>query len=230
MYTKLEKSGINYLIRVAFQIIIGAILFFVSSGTLKNHRGWVYFIVYAISTVLGVLYLSKHNPEVLNERAKERNNTEQWDNILLKIYVALAFFVIYIIAGFDIRFGWSSISVLCMYPALAIVILSSLFAIWAMKENTNFEATSRIQSDRIQNICESGPYKIVRHPGYLAIILWAVAIPFVFGSIYMMIPSFLISVIIVIRTYLEDEMLKKKLVGYVEYSNGTKYRLIPYIW
>lgn len=230
MNTKLKKSGINYLIRVAFQIIIGAILFFVSSGTLKNHRGWVYFIVYTISTVLGVLYLSRHNPEVLNERAKERNNTEQWDKILLKIYVALAFFVIYIIAGFDIRFGWSSISIFCMYPALAIVILSSLLAIWAMKENANFEATSRIQSDRIQNICESGPYKIVRHPGYLAIILWAVAISFVFGSIYMMIPSFFISVIIVIRTYLEDEMLKKKLVGYVEYSNRTKHRLLPYIW
>lgn len=45
-----------------------------------------------------------------------------------------------------------------------------------------------------------------------------------------MIPSFLISVIIVIRTYLEDKMLKEKLVGYVEYCNRTKYRLLPYIW
>ena len=230
MYTKLEKSGSGYLVKVAFQVIIGAILFFVSFGTLKNHQGWIYFAVYTISTILGILYLSKYNPEVLNERAKERNNTEQWDKILLKLYISLAFFIIYIVAGFDIRFGWSSIPIFCMYPALAIIILSSFLAVWAMKENANFEATSRIQNDRIQNICDSGPYKAIRHPGYLAIILWAMAIPFVFGSVYMMIPSFLISIIIVIRTYLEDKMLKEKLVGYVEYCKKTKYRLLPYIW
>ncbi|WP_406242431.1 methyltransferase family protein [Tissierella carlieri] len=230
MYTKLEKSGVDYLVKVAFQVIIGAILFFVSSGTLKNHQGWIYFAVYTISTILGILYLSKRNPEVLNERAKERNNTEQWDKILLKLYISLAFFIIYIVAGFDIRFGWSSVPIFCMYPALAIIILSSFLAVWAMKENGNFEATSRIQNDRIQNICDSGPYRAIRHPGYLAIILWAMAIPFVFGSVYVMIPSFLISIIIVIRTYLEDKMLKEKLVGYVEYCNRTKYRLLPYIW
>ncbi len=230
MQMKLEKSGLNYLTRVAFQIIIGAVLFFVTSGTLTNLQGWTYFIVYSISTILGVIYLSIHNPEVLNERAKERNNTEHWDKILLKLFILLAFFIIYVVAGFDKRFNWSSISIVYMFPALVILILSSILGIWAMKENANFEATSRIQNDRIQNVCDSGPYKAVRHPGYLAVILWAVAIPFVFGSLYMIIPSIIITAVIVLRTYFEDKMLKEKLVGYLEYSHKTKYRLFPYIW
>jgi len=230
MKTKLQKSGINYLVRVTFQVIIGAILFFVASGTLINLRGLIYFIIYSASTTLGVIYLTIHNPEVLNERAKERNNTEQWDKVLLKLYIFFAFFIIYIVAGIDIRFGWSHIPIFYMFPALAVVILSSILGIWAMNENANFEATSRIQNDRIQKICDSGPYKCVRHPGYLAVALWAVAIPFVFGSKYMIIPSFLILAIIVVRTYFEDKMLKEKLDGYVKYCNITKYRLLPYIW
>lgn len=230
MQDKLKKSGFNYLIRVAFQIIIGIILFFVTAGKITYHRGWIYFVTYSFSTIIGLIYLSKYNPEVLNERAKDRKNTEQWDKILLGLYVLLAFFAIYIIAGLDIRFNWSYIPMFYTYPSLVITILASILGVWAMSSNANFEATSRIQNDRIQDVCTSGPYKLVRHPGYLAIILWAIAIPFIFGSLYMLIPSLLIIVVIVIRTGLEDKMLIEKLAGYMEYSCKTKYRLLPFIW
>lgn len=230
MHANLQKSGLEYLMRVSFQVIIGIALFFVAAGDLTYLRGWIYFITYSISIIIGLIYLSKRNPEVLNERAKERSNTEPWDKVLLKFYILLAFFIIYIVAGLDIRFGWSHIPIVYMYPSLIILILSSIFGIWAMRENNNFEATSRIQKDRLQNVCDSGPYKIVRHPGYLAIILWAIVIPFIFGSLYMAIPSILILIVIVIRTYLEDKMLKEKLDGYIKYSRKTKYRLLPFIW
>lgn len=230
MQDKLQKSGLNYLIRVGFQVIVGIIIFFATSGVISYLRGWIYFITYSFSTIFGVIYLSKSNPEVLNERAKERKNTEQWDKVLLSLYIPLAFYVIYIVAGLDIRFGWSHIPMLYTYPSLVIIILSSILGIWAMSSNANFEATSRIQNDRIQDVCTSGPYKLVRHPGYLAIILWAIAIPFVFGSLYMLIPSFLIIVVIVVRTGLEDKMLIEKLAGYMDYSSKTKYRLLPFIW
>lgn len=230
MQKGLQKSGFEYLLKVGFQVVMGLILFLVASGTLANLRGWIYFIVYSISTTFGVIYLSKNNPEVFNERAKKRDNTEQWDKVLLTVYVVLAFFVIYIIAGLDIRFGWSHIPIIYIYPAIGIVIISSLLLVWAMKENANFEATSRIQNDRIQLICDSGPYGIVRHPGYLSIVLWAIAIPFVFGSVIMMIPSSIILLVMLARTYLEDKMLKEKLEGYLNYSDKVKYRLIPFIW
>lgn len=230
MQKNLQKGGINYLLKVGFQVVTGLILFLVASGTLTNLRGWIYFIVYSISTTFGVIYLSKNNPEVFNERAKKRDNTEQWDKVLLTVYVVFAIFVIYIIAGLDIRFGWSHIPIIHMYPAISIVVISSVLMIWAMKENANFEATSRVQSDRIQAICDSGPYGAIRHPGYLSIVLWAIATPFVFGSVVMMIPSSIILVVIVVRTYLEDKMLKEKLKGYLKYSDKVKYRLLPFVW
>ncbi len=37
-------------------------------------------------------------------------------------------------------------------------------------------------------------------------------------------------VTIVVRTVLEDKMLKDGLDGYLEYTNKTKYKLIPFIW
>lgn len=230
MAKKLEKSGFAYLTRVAFQILLGVFLFFSAAGTISYQRGWIFFTVYSITTILGVIYLSMHNPEVLNERAKERDNTEKWDKVLLKLYILLAFFIIYIVAGLDVRFNWSHLPMFYMYPALVIVILSSVLGIWSMKENANFEATSRIQRDRVQKICDTGPYNIIRHPGYLAVVIWALAIPFVFGSLYMMIPAIFICIVIVIRTYLEDKMLIEKLDGYIDYSLKTKYRLLPFVW
>ncbi len=227
---KLQKSGLKYLLKVGFQIVIGITLFFIASGALTYLRGWIFFAIYSISTIIGVIYLSNKNPEVLNERAKERKNTEQWDKVILKIYVLLAFFIIYIVAGLDIRFGWSHVPISYMYPSLIVVVLSSILGIWAMRENANFETTSRIQDDRIQTVCDSGPYKTVRHPGYLATILWALAVPFAFGSLYMLIPSSLIVIVIAYRTHLEDKMLKSKLDGYMEYTTITKYRLFPFVW
>jgi protein-S-isoprenylcysteine O-methyltransferase Ste14 len=45
-----------------------------------------------------------------------------------------------------------------------------------------------------------------------------------------LIPAIIIIVIVIIRTYLEDETLKKELTGYIEYSKKVKYRIIPFIW
>ena len=42
--------------------------------------------------------------------------------------------------------------------------------------------------------------------------------------------SFIIIGAVWIRTYLEDKMLKDELVGYLKYSQKTRYRLIPLIW
>ena len=40
----------------------------------------------------------------------------------------------------------------------------------------------------------------------------------------------IIAVVIIIRTKLEDDMLKENLLGYREYSEKVKYRLIPFVW
>ncbi|MEG0648151.1 MAG: isoprenylcysteine carboxylmethyltransferase family protein, partial [Bacteroides sp.] len=73
-------------------------------------------------------------------------------------------------------------------------------------------------------------YSMVRHPGYSSIIIWALSIPLLTGAVCTLIPTVFIIIIISVRTFLEDRMLKKELEGYQEYSRKVKYRLVPYLW
>jgi protein-S-isoprenylcysteine O-methyltransferase Ste14 len=76
----------------------------------------------------------------------------------------------------------------------------------------------------------SGPYKIVRHPGYVGMGLSALAIPLILGSWWALIPGGIAAALIIIRTALEDKTLQAELPGYVEYTKQTRYRLIPGVW
>lgn len=88
----------------------------------------------------------------------------------------------------------------------------------------------RIQSDRKQTVCSNGSYRFIRHPGYLGGIIFTIATPFLLGSFWGLIPIIFTLIPVFIRTYLEDETLKKELTGYTEYSKKVRYRIIPFIW
>jgi protein-S-isoprenylcysteine O-methyltransferase Ste14 len=96
--------------------------------------------------------------------------------------------------------------------------------------NKFFSSVVRIQKDRGHKVIQDGPYKYVRHPGYVGIFFLAPAVPLILGSIWGLIPSGLFIIAIIIRTYLEDKTLHKELEGYKEYAKKVKYRLIPGIW
>lgn len=111
-----------------------------------------------------------------------------------------------------------------------IYLVSAVITVKAMLENTFLESTARLQPERNQTVIQSGPYSVVRHPTYSAVLLWCVAVRCIFPSAEVLIFALAISVVISIRTELEDEMLKKGLPGYKEYSEKVKYRLIPFVW
>jgi protein-S-isoprenylcysteine O-methyltransferase Ste14 len=97
-------------------------------------------------------------------------------------------------------------------------------------ENRFFSAVVRIQTDRGQTVVDSGPYRFVRHPGYLAGILVALAFPIMMGSWWAYIPVAMMCVLVIARTALEDKTLINELPGYSEYTHKTRYRLFPRIW
>ena len=102
---------------------------------------------------------------------------------------------------------------------------------WAMSVNTYFEKTVRIQHDRGHRVIDSGPYRIVRHPGYLGTIFgFALAGPLLLGSWWAFVPAVIAVVCLVIRTVLEDRTLQKELDGYDAYTQNVRYRLLPGVW
>jgi protein-S-isoprenylcysteine O-methyltransferase Ste14 len=109
-------------------------------------------------------------------------------------------------------------------------VLSLIMAIWPLLHNPFFEGTVRIQLDRDQFVINTGPYKYIRHPGNLGMIIGSLPMPFAFGSAYAIIPAAIMIILIIIRTSLEDKALLNELDGYYEYARRVKYRLFPYIW
>lgn len=168
--------------------------------------------------------------EVIKERGGEKKNVKKWDKILVIISI-IPSLGIYIISGLDYRFSWSPYLKNCIHTmSLTILLLASLLFSWSMISNKYFSTMVRIQSERGHTIAVEGPYRYVRHPGYTSYILMILVMPVALGSLYALIASLFVVIVFIIRTVLEDKTLHDELVGYVDYSQKVKHKLIPFLW
>ena len=77
----------------------------------------------------------------------------------------------------------------------------------------------------------TGPYAWVRHPGYASALLTYFVTPLLLDSLWTFVPVAFITIVLLVRTDLEDRTLKKELPGYKEYAaQKARYRLVPGIW
>jgi protein-S-isoprenylcysteine O-methyltransferase Ste14 len=138
----------------------------------------------------------------------------------------------YFIAGLDSgRYHWSPVFHRSLFiVGLFLTISGQLLFLIAQKQNRFFSSTVRVQTNRKHTVCETGLYRMVRHPAYLGSMIQSLGFPFFFGSLWSIIPAGLLVILLIIRTNLEDNLLKDKLNGYLEYALKTRYRIIPLIW
>jgi protein-S-isoprenylcysteine O-methyltransferase Ste14 len=220
----------NYIIKHFIGSFVFFAIIFISAGRLDYWQGLIYVALGLIMALLNYTVLSI-DPELLKERSKPGADTRKWDKTIL----VLSFLVtisMYIIAGLDSgRFHWSPDFHWSVYLAgMILTATGQLFFLIAQKQNKFFSSTVRIQTDREHVVCETGLYKIVRHPAYLGSIIQALGFPLLFGSVWSLIPISLLIILLLIRTALEDKTLRAGLKGYAEYCDKTGYRIIPYIW
>ena len=220
---------------IAFIAGIGffAFIIFWPAGTIDWFEGWLYLGIVIAYQFITVVYLSKVNPELIEYRLKFvglSRGTKWWDKIWLVLFTP-TFFAIYIIAGLDaVRFHWSDMSPLFWIPGLVLFIPTAILFSWSMGVNPFFEKTVRIQTERGHRVIDTGPYRFVRHPGYVGFFGWCLSAPLLLGSWWAFIPAILSVVTIVVRTSLEDRTLYDELSGYDEYASRVKFKLVPGIW
>jgi protein-S-isoprenylcysteine O-methyltransferase Ste14 len=214
--------------------LTGAILFFsilfISAGRLTYWQGLIYVIIGLIMVLLNYTVL-RIDPELQVERSKPGEGTKKWDKTILGLSFLMTI-AMYITAGLDSgRFHWSPDFHWSLYLlGIILTIIGQLLFLIAQKQNKFFSSTVRIQTNRGQSVCETGLYKVVRHPAYLGSIIQSLGFPLLFGSVWSLIPISLMIFLLITRTNLEDKTLKDELPGYPEYSHKTRYRIIPYIW
>jgi len=224
-------SNRKILIRFAlFPVFLGALLFG-PANTLNWIAAWIYIIIYLGFGVILVTWMRKNNPGPLKERmAILKSSAKGWDKIIIFLATML-FITLFFIIGFDTgRYHWSCAPIILRAIGFISIISSFILTFLVMKENTYLSRIVEIQKERGHSVITTGPYKYVRHPMYVGVIIMFFFTPLALGSIYGLIPALLLIGLIVIRTYKEDKMLHRELQGYREYAEKTPYRLLPGIW
>ena len=217
-----------YLGFFALSLMIAMIL--VLAGRINYWQGWAFGgITVILLLVKSIFFPSKG--DLIKERIKPGPGTKWWDKIFYAFYIP-AFFAIIIVGSLDGgRFRWTAPLPIFVYISGYIIYIFSIsIFLWAQQINRFFSSVVRIQYDRGHEVIQTGPYQYVRHPGYIGGILMAISTALVLGSLYALIPAGIVTILLIIRTYLEDTSLQKELSGYAEYAKKVRYRLMPGIW
>ncbi len=216
--------------RGAVTVLVFFAILFLPAGRLDWWEGWTFFLAFLIATSTLVIWMRRKDPELISERSQPGENVERWDRIVMSIYTVLLIIML-IVAGIDSgRLNLSSPPLFLRLAGWSGLAISMLIVAWTMSSNTFLSEMVRIQDDRGHVVVTQGPYRYIRHPMYVGVILAIISTPLVLGSFWALIPAGMIVIVFILRTHLEDNTLQEKLPGYTDYAAQVRYRLIPGIW
>ncbi len=214
---------------VVFMVLQAALLFG-GAGRLDWPWAWVYIGISLATMAVGGATMLRTSPETVAERGRI-GGMRGWDKVVSAVWLVAGFVGLPLVAGLDARFGWTRALSLIWHVAGAVALVVGYgLTVWAMRTNAYFSTAVRIQGERGHAVCSSGPYRYVRHPGYVGYTLQYLAMPFLLGSLWALLPWLAATISMLIRTGLEDRVLHVELLGYQEYAQQVRYRLVPGIW
>ena len=228
-----EKAGPRYWIALTLTYSLMPLVLLLCGGDLAWAQAWLFSVLFLVIGIGARVLAEKRHPGLMAERSKlgKDQNVKPWDKVLAPLMAISISFPLFIVAGLDHRLGWSSeFSLGLNLLGFVLIILGYTFASWAIMENRYFSTMTRIQMDRGHVVCDTGPYWIVRHPGYAGNLLALPGIVLALGSVWTIIPVIIALIISVIRTALEDKTLQEELPGYRDYIQRVRYRLFPGVY
>jgi len=213
-----------------FSVLLLGAMIFIPAGRLDYTPGWICLSVMVIGFSAVTAYVAKRTPSLIRRRMRAGAGTPTWDRVFV-ITLQFLFVAILVVGGVDAgRYRSTSLPLWLQPAGIILMIAGILLFAWAMGQNPHFEATVRIQADQNHRVIESGPYRIVRHPGYVGGIVLSIGMALVLDSAWALLPAILSAANLVARTWAEDRFLHENLNGYREYAQRTRYRLVPGIW
>jgi protein-S-isoprenylcysteine O-methyltransferase Ste14 len=216
------------IIRIFVFLVFFVLLLFLPAGSFRFWQAWVYIITLILPGFFVIAYFLRKDPDLLKRRLLQRHEKRK-EQRSVQEYVSTIFLIGILIPGLDHRFQWSHVPSVVVLISDLFVLAGYLIFVRVMKENSY--ASSIIEITEDQKVIETGPYKIVRHPMYTAILILSVFTPVALGSYWALIP-FLTGTpaVLVLRIRDEEKFLIGHLPGYREYCRKTRYRLVPFLW
>ena len=206
-----------------------AVAYFWPAGTIHLSRPWVYLALFALSVVVITTDLAIRDPALLGRRlvGGPLAEPEPLQRVLQSI-ANVAFLLLYVVAGFDARFHWSSVSPTLAVVSDVVVLLGFAIVFLTFRANSFTSATIRVADD--QQVVDRGPYALVRHPMYAGALLLLAGTPLALGSWWALLAVVPLAATIVARLLDEERYLARNLHGYSEYQQRVGHRLMPFVW
>ncbi len=227
-----EVSAAGWLAIVAVYLFVPLVLLVVGRDS-SWWQAWAFSLLVQVAGVGGRAWAERRHPGLQADRMRfgRDQQVESWDRVLAPLMAVSVLYLLVIVAALDHRYGWTT-----PFPTwvnvVGLLVCASGYgvSVWALVENRFFTSTVRIQTERGHQVCDSGPYRFVRHPGYAGTLLCVVCIPLALDTLWTFVAAACALVVSVVRTALEDRTLMKGLRGYREYAQRVPHRLLPGVW
>jgi protein-S-isoprenylcysteine O-methyltransferase Ste14 len=217
-------------VELLVEFALFGVVLFVAAGTVSWANGWAFLGVSLLAVLANAAYVLPRNPEIIAERGRRHSGTRSFDTVVMSVY-SLFYLALFVVAGLDAgRLRWAPLGAGWAMLGALLMLAATVPVAGAMAVNRNLEQTVRIQAERGHQVATTGPYRFVRHPMYLGMLIQLPATVLLLGSTWAMVPAACAAVALVVRTVLEDRTLDRDLPGYHEYARHTRYRLVPGVW
>jgi len=226
----MERRRRSLLLRAFVKLIGGAIVLgitlFLAAGTVRYWQAWIFLLLLFGSVITVLIILILKDPDLLERRmkAKEKERAQK----LVQALVAPVLLAVWLIPGFDVRWGWSSVPVPVVVLADALF-LAAYFLFYRVLRSNSYAART-VEVEQGQNLMTTGPYAVIRHPMYAVILLIYLATPVALGSYWGLLGALPLPFLLALRIRNEETVLLRDLTGYEAYMQKTRYRLVPFIW
>jgi len=157
--------------RAIVGVAVYAVFLFIPAGTIEWPLGWVLIAILAYAALGEVVLLAINNRPLLEERARSLTDPSYaaWDR-RLTVAAGGLFVSVLVVSGLDHRFGWTPpLPTWLTIAGVAAALAGNSLFLWSMASNRTFFRGVRIDRDS-HEVARSGPYRVVRHPGYLGAI------------------------------------------------------------
>lgn len=225
MRTILE-SPLRFLLPLIPIAVFGGILFG-SAGRWDLPMFWAYLGVFTALGFVGMLRAP--DPGLVKERLRPGPGGKDYLSLVVGMPLVFGHLVV---AGLDVgRFRWSdTIPFRLQLVALGCVAASLGWVMWGRGVNRFSSTVVRIQKERGHHLITDGPYKYVRHPQYIGVMVSLPCSALALGSWWSLVLAAAYLPLLIRRTVIEDRFLRENLEGYVGYVEKVRYRLMPGLW
>ena len=221
-----KKLFFQALSKFLIGLIIICILLFIPAGTLDYPNGWLFIALLFIPMFFAGIIMLFKSPDLLRRRLNAKEEEDEQKTVIL--VSGIIFLLAFILAGLNFRFGWFKLPTIVIIIASIIFLLAYIMYAEVLRENEYLSRTVEVSEN--QKVVDSGLYGLVRHPMYTSTIFLFLSMPLVLDSIFSFIVMLVYPIIIIFRIRNEEKVLENELIGYKEYKEKVKYKLIPYLW